>query len=130
LPPERHREIAPLRSLLDAGVKVSLATDNVPVSLFLPVWQTIARTSFQSGQRIAPEEALSRAQALRCATANGAYLTFDEDKKGTLEAGKLADLVVLSDDPLTVEERKIADITSRMTMVGGKIVHETANWSG
>ncbi len=130
LPPERHREIAPLRSLLDAGVKVSLATDNVPVSLFLPVWQTIARTSFQSGQRIAPEEALSRAQALRCATANGAYLTFDEEKKGTLEAGKLADLVVLSDDPLTVEERKIADITSRMTMVGGKIVHETANWSG
>jgi predicted amidohydrolase YtcJ len=130
LPPERHREIVPLRSLLDAGVKVSLGTDNVPISLFLPIWQTIARTSFQTGQRVAPEEALTRAQALRCAAANGAYLTFDEDKKGSLQPGKFADLAVLSADPLMVEEPKIAGIVSQMTMVGGKIVHETPNWSG
>jgi predicted amidohydrolase YtcJ len=129
LPPERHREIVPLRSLLDAGVKVSLGTDNVPISLFLPIWQTIARTSFQTGERVAPEEALTRAQALRCATANGAYLTFDEDKKGTLQPGRFADLAVLSADPLTVEEPKIAGIVSQMTMVGGKIVYETPNWS-
>ena len=56
-------------------------------------------------------EALSRAEALRCATANGAYLTFDEDKKGSLETGKFADLAVLSADPLTAEESSIADIT-------------------
>ena len=62
-------------------------------------------------------------------TQNGAYLTFDEDRKGTLEPGKLADLAVLSADPLTVEETKIADIASLMTMVGGKIVHETPDWS-
>jgi predicted amidohydrolase YtcJ len=80
--------------------------------------------------RIAPDEALSRADALRCATANGAYLTFDEDKKGSLEPGKLADLVVLSADPLTVEEASISDIRSLMTMVGGRIVHETSNWLG
>jgi len=129
LPPERHREIVPLRSLLDAGIKVSLGTDNVPISLFLPIWQTIARTSFQTGERVAPEEALTRAQALRCATANGAYLTFDEDKKGTLQPGRFADLAVLSADPLTVEEPKIAGIVSQMTMVGGKIVYETPNWS-
>ena len=65
---------------------------------------------------------------LRCATANGAYLTFDETKKGSLEAGKFADLAVLSADPLTVAEDKIADMTAQMTMVGGKIVHETPNW--
>src|SRR5262249_22095069 len=106
-PVERHREIVPLRSLLDAGVPVSLATDNGPLPLFLPVWQTIARTSFVTGQRVAPEEALTRAQALRCATAGGAYLTFDEARKGTLESGKFADLAVLSADPLTLEERKI-----------------------
>jgi predicted amidohydrolase YtcJ len=129
LPPERHREIAPLRSLLDAGVEVSLATDNVPVSLFLPIWQTIARTSFKTGQRVAPEEALTRAEALRCATANGAYLTFDEDKRGSLQPGKLADLAVLSADPLKVDESKITGIVSRMTMVGGKVVYETPNWS-
>jgi predicted amidohydrolase YtcJ len=129
LPPERHREIAPLRSLLEAGVEVSLATDNVPVSLFLPIWQTIARTSFQTDQRVAPEQALTRAEALRCATANGAWLTFDEDKRGALQAGKFADLAVLSADPLTVHESKIADIVSRMTMVGGRVVYETPDWS-
>jgi predicted amidohydrolase YtcJ len=128
LPPERHGEIVPLRSLLDAGVNVSLATDNVPISLFLPMWQTIARTSYQTKERVAPGEALSRADALRCATANGAYLTFDEDKKGSLAAGKFADLAVLSADPLTTEESSIADIRSLMTMVGGRIVHETPNW--
>ena len=73
-------------------MKVSLATDNVPISLFLPIWQAVARTSYQTKQRVAPGEALSRADALRCATTNGAYLTFDEDKKGSLEPGKLADL--------------------------------------
>jgi predicted amidohydrolase YtcJ len=130
LPPERHGEIVPLRSLLDAGVKVSLATDNVPVSPFLPIWQTVARTSYQSKERVAPAEALSRADALRCATANGAYLTFDEHNKGSLETGKLADLAVLSADPLTTEESSIADIRSLMTMVGGRIVHETPNWLG
>jgi hypothetical protein len=60
MPPERHREIVPLRSLLDAGIEVSLPTDNAPASLFLPIWQTIARTSFRTSQRVAPEEALTR----------------------------------------------------------------------
>jgi adenine deaminase len=94
------------------------------------VWQSIARTSYQTKQRVATEQALSRAEALRCATANGAYLTFDEDKKGSLQVGRFADLAVLSADPLTVAEPDIANIAARMTMVGGKIVHETPNWSG
>ena len=81
LPPERHREINPLRSLAEAGVKVSLATDNVPVSAFLPIWQAIARETFGTRERVAPSEALSRADALRCATSNGAWLTFDEGRK-------------------------------------------------
>jgi predicted amidohydrolase YtcJ len=130
LPPERRGEIVPLRSLLNAGVKVSLATDNVPVSAFLPIWQTIARTSYQTKERIGAGEALSRADALRCATVNGAHLTFDEDKKGSLEVGKLADLAVVSADPLVTEETSIPDTHSLMTMVGGRIVHETANWLG
>ena len=130
LPPERHGEIVPLRSLLNAGVKVSLATDNVPVSPFLPIWQTVARTSYQTKERIGAGEALSRADALRCATVGGAYLTFDENKKGSLEVGKLADLAVVSADPLVAEESSIPDTHSLMTMVGGRIVHETPNWLG
>jgi predicted amidohydrolase YtcJ len=130
LPPERHRDINPLRSLTEAGVKVSLATDNVPVSPFMPISQAIARTGYQTRTRVAASEALSPADALRCATMNGAYLTFDEDKKGSLEVGKLADLAVLSADPLTIDEASISDIRSLMTMVGGRIVHETPNWLG
>ena len=130
LPPERHGEIVPLRSLLNAGVKVSLATDNVPVSPFLPIWQTVARTSYQTKERIGTGEALSRADALRCATVGGAYLTFDENKKGSLEVGKLADVAVVSADPLVTEESSIPDTHSLMTMVGGRIVHETPNWLG
>ncbi len=128
LPPERQREITPLRDLLDAGVKVGLATDNVPVSMFWPIWQAVARVSNATQDRIAPEQALTRAEALRCATVDCAYLTFDEDKKGSLEPGKLADLAVLSADPLSVEEAGMRDIAAAMTMVGGKAVYETPNW--
>lgn len=128
LPEERHHEIAPVRSLLDAGVSVALATDNVPVSLFWPIWQTISRMNRYTNEPVVPGQALSREDAIRCATINGAYLTFDEDKKGSLEPGKLADLVVLSADPLTVEEVNIRDISARMTMIGGRIVHESPDW--
>jgi predicted amidohydrolase YtcJ len=107
---------------------VSLATDNVPVSLWLPIGQTVERTGYGAHAPVAPEQALTRAEALRCATRNGAYLTFDENRKGSLEVGKFADLAVLSADPLTVE--RIAEVSSLMTMVGGKIMHETADWAG
>jgi hypothetical protein len=127
LPKERHREITPMRDLLDAGVTVALATDNVPVSMFWPIWQVVAREDLTK-ERIAPEQAITRAEALRCSTASGAYLTFDEGKKGSLEPGKLADLAVLTADPLTVDEAGLRDISAATTMVGGKIVHETANW--
>jgi predicted amidohydrolase YtcJ len=81
-------------------------------------------------RRVSPEQTLTRAEALRCATHNNAFLTFDEDRKGSLEPGKLADMAVLSADPLTVEEVGIRDVKSLMTMVGGKIVYETPNWFG
>ena len=129
LPTEWLREVTPLRDLLDAGVKVGLVTDNVPISLFWPIWESVARRALVTNERVAPDQAITRAEALRCATVNGAYLTFDEDKKGSLEPGKLADLAVLSDDPLTIEEKSIADITSLMTIVGGRTVHQSPNWN-
>lgn len=119
---ERENEISPLRSLVDAGVKLSLGTDNVPVSMFYPIWQAVARKSLYTGEVIAPEQKLSREQALRAATVDSAWLTFEEDKKGSIETGKFADLAVLSADPLTVEEDGLKDISSELTVVGGKIV--------
>ena len=128
--PDQHDQIVPLNTLRDAGVTVSLATDNTPISLWYPVYQTVARKDFRTKQVFGEKQALSRMEALRCATANGAYLTFDEAKKGSLEPGKFADLVVPSADPLTVAEDKLSDTTALMTMVGGKIVHETPGWAG
>ena len=130
LPPDRQQENTPLRALLDAGVKAGLVTDNVPVSMFYPIWQAVARRERVTNERVSPEQAITRAEALACATIHNAYLTFDEAKKGSLEPGKLADLAVLSADPLAVEEDDIREIRSLMTMVGGRMVYETPGWSG
>jgi len=116
--------IVPLRRLRAAGVHVALATDNVPPSLFWPVWQAVARVGRLTNRVIGPAQRLSRADALRAATLEGAYLTFEEDQKGSIVAGKLADLVVLSDDPLTCAEVRIREITADITIVGGRIVYE------
>lgn len=101
----------------------ALATDNVPVSLFHPMWHCVARVDRYSGRAIAPPQRLSRADALRAATIEGAYLTFEEAVKGSIEVGKLADLVVLSHDPLTVEEARLPDIVAELTVVGGRVVY-------
>jgi predicted amidohydrolase YtcJ len=121
---ERENAIVPLASLEKAGVRVCLATDNVPVSLFHPFWQSVARIDRSTGQVIAPDQKISRAHALRAATINGAYLTCDENRKGSLEPGKLADFAVLSDDPLRVEEDRIKDIQAGLVVVGGQTVFE------
>jgi hypothetical protein len=116
--------IVPLQRLKEAGVHVALATDNVPPSLFLPVWQAAARVDRATGRVIGPAQRLSRVDALRAATVEGAYVTFEEDQKGTIERGKLADLAVLSDDPLTCPEERLRDITAEMAIVGGRVVYE------
>jgi len=115
--------LAPLRSLLDAGVHVSLATDNVPPSMFHPVWHATARIAEETGAPISPEQCLSREEALACASREGAYLTFEENVKGTLEPGKFADIAVLSEDPLTIEESQIPNITADLVLTGGEIVY-------
>jgi predicted amidohydrolase YtcJ len=130
LKPEQHNDIVPLKSLCEAGVPVSLATDNTPITLWHPVQHTVVRKAFGTDRTFGERQSLSRMEALRCAIANGAYLTFDEAKKGSLEAGKFADLAVLSANPLTVPADQLSAITAQMTMVGGAIVHETPHWHG
>ena len=122
--PARENEIAPLKSLIDAGVPIALATDNVPPSLFYPVWQSVYRKNRYTGEAIAPAQALTREEALRAATISGAYVTWEETIKGSLEAGKLADLAVLSHDPLTCSEEQLKDMRAEMTIVDGRVVYE------
>lgn len=116
--------IVPLRWLREAGVPVSLATDNVPISLWQPVMQAVTRMSTAERRAIAPSQALSREEALRAVTNHGAFLTMEEDRKGSIEPGKLADFAVLSADPLTVPDAALGDIAAETTIVGGRVVHQ------
>jgi predicted amidohydrolase YtcJ len=63
-------------------------------------------------------------EAIRGYTRNGAYITFEEDLKGTLKPGKLADMIVLSDDLLTIDPERILDVVVEKTIVGGRVVFE------
>ena len=130
LPPDQYDDIVPMNALREAGITVSLATDNVPISLWYPVAQTVARRDYKSQRVVGPKQALSRMEALRCATLNGAYLTFDESQEGLARSRQVR-------RPRRAQRRSAdrrgegaAEITSLMTMVGGKIVHETPGWSG
>ena len=125
LGPAREDEIVPLRRLTEAKVSFGLATDNTPVSLFHPLWHCVARRNARTGEQIAFSQRLSREEALRAATYGGACLTFEENLKGTLEPGKFADMAVLDQDYLNVPEDRIKDLCSVMTLVGGRIVHQS-----
>lgn len=117
--------ISPLRWLDEAGVRFSLATDNVPTSLFYPMWQAVSRMSLHTQRPVGERQAISRERAIRAATNDGAFLTMDEDRKGSTEPGKLADLAVLSDDPLTCSEHALKEISAVTTIVGGKVVYQS-----
>jgi hypothetical protein len=80
----------------------------------------------EDGDVLNPDEAVSMLDAIRTYTYNGAYSVFEEERKGSLEEGKLADIAVLSEDILSVPEDRIRELTAVMTMVDGKIVYETA----
>ena len=121
---ENEETLCPLRSLIDAGIVVSLATDNVPISLWPCIWQAVEHIDRDTGAVIAPGQRLSRADALRCATVNGAYLCMEEEERGTIEPGKLADLIVLDEDPLTVAAERLQHIAPAITIAGGKVVWE------
>jgi predicted amidohydrolase YtcJ len=120
--PAGASRIAPLRALREAGVHVALATDNVPPSLFDSIHHAVARTPRGATAPVGADQGLTREEALACASREGAYLTFEEGSKGTLEVGKLADLAVLDQDLLTVPEEAIPALRADLVVVGGALV--------
>jgi predicted amidohydrolase YtcJ len=127
LTPEGRQQIdrvTPVRDLIDREIPVTVETDGSPIELLHALWILLARRERETGEVIAPHQRISREEALRAATRNGAYLTFEEDQKGSIEAGKWADLVVLEHDLLTVPEDRIKDLAIRATIVGGQLVYE------
>jgi predicted amidohydrolase YtcJ len=78
----------------------------------------------KSGRPIGQSQRVSVIEALRLYTINAAYQSFDEDRLGSIEAGKLADMVVLGEDILTIQSEKIINIPIEMTIIDGKVVHK------
>jgi predicted amidohydrolase YtcJ len=131
---DRLRWFQPLRSLFEAGAVAGGGSDHMqkigarravnPYDPFLGMATTITRRAKWYDGQLHPEESLSREQALRFYTINNAHLLFLEDKVGSLEEGKLADLVVIDTDILTCPEEQIARTQVLRTYVEGKLVYE------
>jgi predicted amidohydrolase YtcJ len=129
--PARSADWMPLRSLLDAGIVVAGGSDHMirfdsrnainPYNPFFEMWMAITRRTVD-GATFHPEQAVTRLEALRMWTLNGAYLSFEERSKGSIEPGKLADMVVISKDFLACPVDEIKDIEALVTIVDGKVV--------
>ena len=113
----------PARMYLDAGLPVSSGTD-APVVPYPPLWTLyhfISRDTITGGV-LGPDQRVTRQQALQMATINNAWLNMEERTKGSIEPNKLADLVILNEDPLTCPEPRLRDAKVLATIVGGKVV--------
>ena len=130
---ERTQAVAPVRSWLEKGIHVAGGTDNklpyVPEAPLTTFYHWVTRDTAGAGV-LGPAERISRQQALRLATIENAYLTFEENMKGTLEPGKLADLVVLSQDIMTVPDQRLPETRVLGTMVGGRFVYRSPDFPG
>jgi predicted amidohydrolase YtcJ len=123
--PERAARMSPARSAVDRGMRFTIHCDSpvVPMEPLRLVWSAVNRRS-ASGAEIGPTQRITPMQALRAVTIDAAYQHFEDADKGSLEPGKLADLVVLSRSPLenpaTIDQIEVVE-----TIVGGETV-----WSG
>jgi predicted amidohydrolase YtcJ len=122
---ERAAACEPLKMYLDSGLPVGNGTDSpvTPYQPLLNLWSSATRETQLAGVR-GPQWAIPVADAIRWYTRGSAYCAFEEDLKGTLEPGKLADLIALSVDPYQVSPREVRDAEVLLTMVGGRIVHD------
>ena len=133
LGPDRIERFIGLQTWKNAGVKVALNSDHMqgfdpdrslnPYNPFLTMYTAITRRT-EGGQVFGPEHRMSREDALRMMTIDAAWLNYDEERKGSIQTGKLGDFTILSDDLLTCEIEQIKDIRSLLTAVGGNVVYE------
>jgi len=112
-------------SFIDAGILVASGSDD-PLGLHSPLLgiQCMVTRKTASGKTVGPNERISLEEAFRVCTANAACATFEENLKGMLTPGMLADMVVLKQNPWKVDVEEIASIGVDMTIVGGKIVFQ------
>jgi len=113
------------RSFLKSGLKPAASSDCpvVPCNPLVGVYAAVTRR-VESGQALSPKEAISPEEALMMYTLAGAYASFEERLKGSIEVGKLADMVVLSADPTVVSPEELKEIRVEKTIIGGEVVWE------
>jgi hypothetical protein len=131
LGPERAARISPLASAGRRGIRYGLHSDTpvTPVPPLEGVWCAVVRRT-RSGRHLGPEQAVDAETALRAYTAEAAYLSGEEDRTGTLEPGKRADLAVLSADPTAVPADEIRGILVDATVIGGQVAWQRAGADG
>jgi len=122
VPPERQEWLYRIRSFLDSGLVVAGSSDSpvVPDNPMLGIYAAVTRRA-KSGQEVLPKEAVSAEQALVMYTTNAAYASFEENIKGSIAPGRLADMAILSADPLKSPPERIKDIRVEMTIIDGKV---------
>ncbi len=124
---ERAHRLQPYRELIDAGVRFALSSD-APVASYRPL-DTIAsavRRTTVSGAVVGAGQALTIEEAVRACTADAAASYFADDRLGTLEAGRLADVVVLDRDLFATPHDALADVGVDLTLVSGEIAYDSA----
>src|SRR5215510_6234644 len=124
--PERLDHMFAVRSFLDAGVRVTQASDYPPGPFepMMALQSSVTRTDMQ-GRVWGPRQRVTVEEAIRVGTLHGAYASFEERRKGSIEPGKLADLVVLGRDPLKENPSSLVSIPIERTMAGGRWVYES-----
>jgi len=122
IPPQRQRWLYRIKSFLDAGLIVAGSSDSpiAPDNPLLGICAAVTRKA-ETGQVLLPEEAVTAEQALAMYTSNAADASFEEDIKGAIAPGRLADMVILSADPLKAPPEQIKDIRAEMTILNGKV---------
>ena len=123
----RASSLSPMKTARAKGLRASNHTDAsvTPADPLLTIWTAVNRTS-RSGKVIGPAERVTPLDALKATTIDAAYQYFEESTKGSIQVGKLADLVILTDNPLTIDPARILDIRVLETIKEGKTVYRRA----
>jgi hypothetical protein len=126
--PERIKTTYAFRTLLDKGVTLALGTDwtVAPLNPMKTLYAAVTRATLdgKNPNGWVPEQKIKLSEAVEAYTMGSAYAEFQEDEKGSITVGKLADMVLLSDDIFQIDPVKIEDVDVDMTMVGGRVVWE------
>ena len=128
LEPIKANTYVPLKSFVEKGIPFVIGTDNIPYNPLHALWASVTRVDATTGKVSSPEQRISRKEALKALTINAAYLSYEEDIKGSIEVGKLADMAILSKDYLTVPDEEIRHIEVLMTLLGGQVVFKSESY--